>query len=252
MKRILISVALVAGSAVPLLAQDSTSAQMTTTRRITDTTVTQRTVKDTAYGAQPTVTETANGETETVVQYPGVGLMPYVGYMMFGDNFRPGAGVRFASDNAVITGAELGLNLGKSFSIVGNVGYTKPTWNIGSATVPTTSVNASMWLFDGALRLRFPIGEDGNVGARFVPFLQVGAGAIRYSLDDNPFDADGTTNLAFNAGAGADFRLSRSFGLRLMAKDYITSLNWSSASNVDLNDRRSNNVALNFGLVLGF
>jgi hypothetical protein len=256
MKRILMSVGLAVVSAAPLLAQQPDTVfskqDTNTTRRITDTTVTQRTVTDTAYGETTANSETASNET--YVQPPGVGLTPYAGYMVFGNNFSVGAGsgASFASNNAFVAGAELGLNLGKSFSIVGNVGYTKPSWDIGTSTAAASSVDATMWLFDGALRLRFPLGEDSNVGPRFVPFIQAGAGAIHYSLDTNPFGADGNTNFAFNAGAGADIRFARTFGIRLMAKDYVTSLSWSSTSNVDLSSNTSSNWALSLGLVLGY
>jgi hypothetical protein len=243
------SISLVAASAAPLLAQQDTvynRPDTTSTQTITDTTVTQRTVTDTAYG------ETAT--SETYVQPPAVGLTPYAGYMVFGDNFSVGAGsgASFANDNAFVAGAELGFNVGRSFSIVGNVAYTKPTWDIGGGTTPVSSLDASMWLFDGALRLRFPLAEDSNIGPRFVPFVQAGAGAIHYSLDDNPFGADGNTNFAFNAGVGADIRFARTFGIRLMAKDYVTSLSWSNASNVDLESNTSNNFAFSLGLVLGY
>jgi hypothetical protein len=174
--------------------------------------------------------------------------------MVFGDNFSVGAGsgASFANKNSFVAGAELSFNLGKSFSIVGNVGYTRPTWDVGNATTPVRSLDASMWLFDGALRLRLPLAEDSDIGPRFVPFVQAGAGAIHYSLDTNPFGADGNTNFAFNAGAGADIRFARSFGVRLMAKDYVTSLDWSSTSNVNLSSNTSNNWAFSLGLVLGY
>jgi hypothetical protein len=249
MRKILMSVGLVVASAAPLLAQQDTvfSKQDTsTTHTITDTTVSQRTVTDTAYG------EAAS--SETYVQPPAIGFTPYAGYMTFGDNFSVGAGsgARFASNNSFVAGAELGLNLGKSFSIVGNAAYSKPNWDIGNATAPASSVGASIWLFDGALRLRLPLAEDSDVGPRFVPFIQAGAGGIHYSLDNNPFGADGNTNFAFNAGAGADIRFARSFGIRLMAKDYVTSLSWSSTSNVNLSSNTSQNWAFTLGLVLGY
>ena len=245
------SVGLVVASAAPLLAQQQDTVfskqDTATTRTITDTTTTvsQRTSTDTAY---------REASSETYVRPPAIGLTPYGGYMMFGDNFSVGAGsgASFASNNSFVAGAELGLNLGKSFSIVGNVAYSKPNWDIGNATAPATSVGASIWLFDGALRLRFPLAEDSDVGPRFVPFIQAGAGGIHYSLDNNPFGADGNTNFAFNAGAGADIRFARSFGIRLMAKDYVTSLSWSNTSNVDLSSNTSNNWAFTLGLVLGY
>src|ERR687884_651860 len=120
MKRILMGVGLVVASAAPLLAQD------------TVTTVTQRTVTDTAYGE--------NASSETYVQPPAIGLTPYGGYMVFGNNFSVGAGsgARFASNNSFVAGAELDLNLGKSFSIVGNVAYTKPNWDIGNVGAVTS------------------------------------------------------------------------------------------------------------------
>src|SRR5919202_5132531 len=162
MKKILMSVGLVVASAAPLLAQDTVFTKSDTLTRTPDTTttrttVTQRAVVDTAYG------ETAT--SETYVQPPALGLVPYGGYMVFGNNFSVGAGsgASFASNNSFVAGAELDLNLGKSFSIVGNVGYTKPNWNIGSSNFSPTAVGASMLLFDGALRLKFPLAQDANV-----------------------------------------------------------------------------------------
>lgn len=202
-----------------------------------------------------TATTTATYTTSsTTYREPLVRITPYAGYMDFGDNFAsPQPGVAFSAGNAAVVGGELSLALGRYAAVVGNLGFTKPTWNVTGTTGPSSSADASMWLYDGSLRLRLPLGQTSDYGpARFVPFVQGGVGGITYSLSNNPFNANGTTSWAFNAGAGADIMMSQNFGIRLEAKDYITSLNWDKASNVSLNSSRSNNWAFTGGLIIGF
>jgi hypothetical protein len=57
--------------------------------------------------------------------------------------------------------------------------------------------------------------------------------------------------VAFNVGLGADVALARGVALRLMAKDYITSLSWDDIDDVDFDDDVGDNVAHNIGLTIG-
>jgi hypothetical protein len=81
-------------------------------------------------------------------------------------------------------------------------------------------------------------------------------GAMRFTADRTDFNADATTNVAFNAGLGADFNVG-ALGVRVMAKDYISSFKWDEFRNAndpdDLRDAgTSHNFAFTLGLKLGF
>jgi hypothetical protein len=60
------------------------------------------------------------------------------------------------------------------------------------------------------------------------------------------------SNLAFNAGLGADVPLAQNVGLRLFAKDYIGKFDVNEATGVDYNAKTSHNVAISAGLKLQF
>jgi hypothetical protein len=85
-------------------------------------------------------------------------------------------------------------------------------------------------------------------------FVQAGAGQLRTSTDASNISSRARTSTALNAGAGVDVSLG-TVGLRVMAKDYLTSLDWDQASDVTLRNRasrRANNLALTAGLKVGF
>ena len=83
------------------------------------------------------------------------------------------------------------------------------------------------------------------------PFVQIGAGAMKYDIDVAGLNRS-ATNLAFNAGLGLDVPLSRNIGVRLAAKDYIGKFDFDEATTLDYEAKTSHNVALSAGLKLGF
>jgi opacity protein-like surface antigen len=99
------------------------------------------------------------------------------------------------------------------------------------------------------------------VGSTIAPFAQAGLGAIKFSPDQgselNDFKK-GQTNIAYHVGLGVDFQVRKLIGIRVMAKDYITSLAYddlrTTAETVtrDTKNTVSNNVALSAGLNFGF
>ena len=60
------------------------------------------------------------------------------------------------------------------------------------------------------------------------------------------------SNVAFNAGVGADIPLAQNLGLRLFAKDYIGKFDVNEAAGVDYEAQTSHNFALSAGLKLQF
>ena len=90
-----------------------------------------------------------------------------------------------------------------------------------------------------------------NRGRKIAPFVQVGAGAMSYDVQVAGVSRK-ATNLAFNAGLGADVPLAQNIGLRLFAKDYIGKFDINEATGVDYEAETSHNIALSAGLKLSF
>ena len=182
-------------------------------------------------------------------------LTPYVGYVAFGDHFETANGAEFTNDNAAIYGAQLGIDIARNLSLVGNFGYSRTNWEFefGSGPGEQFAGDVGVWLYDGNLQLKFPVSAGAGT---FSPFAQAGVGAIKFTADRDDFNADGTSNVAFNAGLGADFSVG-ALGLRLMVKDYISSFKWDDFESAndpnDLEDAgTSHNFAFTLGLKLGF
>ena len=175
---------------------------------------------------------------------------PYAGYMFFGDLFDfPGPTEQSLEDGGMF-GAQAGINLTPNIALLGNLGYTKSNFTLENDATDTDqriSGDLGVFLYDASLQFRMPMN-----GSRIQPLAQVGVGAIKYSLDtDDLFGEPGSSDVAFNLGLGADVALARGVALRLMAKDYITSVSWDDIGDVDFDDNVEDNTAHNIGLTLG-
>jgi len=179
-------------------------------------------------------------------------IAPYVGYMSFGDYFQSSNNVEFSNENGALYGAQAQLDLGRYFSLVGNFGYTSSKFTFENYFGNGQDLNLNdvgVWLYDGGIQLRMPLKPDATSGLS--PFVQAGAGAIRYSSENDDITSSSSTNAAFNYGAGVDWQFGK-LGIRLMAKDYVTSLDWSDFGNVELEDKKAHNWGLTAGFKIGF
>jgi hypothetical protein len=183
-------------------------------------------------------------------------VSPYVGYMRFGALNEYDGNVRESFDNRPVYGAQAGLAVTRNLSVVGNFGYsrTRPVLKSGAsatAQLPTSPSDVGVWLYDANAEYRLPVAAMNGIVR---PFVQAGAGQIRYSTAATDIRSRSNTSTALNAGAGVDVQLG-TVGLRVMAKDYLTSLDWDRADDVTLRNRasrRANNIALTAGLKVGF
>jgi hypothetical protein len=189
--------------------------------------------------------------TAAEAQYdrPTVGfeVTPYAGFMHFGDLFEFSDGRDLSMKDAALLGAQAGIHLGSSWAVLGNFGWASSqfTNDFPSSPTQTVSPDVNVFLYDGSLQYRIPM-----YGA-VRPFIQGGVGGIRYRFDDDLNGDRGSSDVAFNAGVGADVQLGRTLGLRLMAKDYITSLSWDDLDAVDFDDGIKGNTAHNLGFSVG-
>ncbi len=172
-------------------------------------------------------------------------LTPYAGYMVFGDFLEGPIGATLSNANGAVYGLQVGVNLTKNLALVGNVARATADLEVGVPFFGGVSVgHSSAWLYDGGIQLSAPVGA-------LTPFVQVGAGAIRHDVENGAVETD-ATNLAVNAGVGADIAFGRNLGLRLMVKDYIGKFDFKEASQLNVDGKRSHSWALSAGLKLGF
>lgn len=180
---------------------------------------------------------------------PGPSISPYAGYMMFGDIADGPLGTTLTNSSGSVFGAQANVPLGATLSIVGNVAYAEPELRFGVPILGGVNFGKSeVWLYDAGFQFSAPTGY----GQRTItPFVQVGAGGMSYDVQAAGLSRK-TSNLAFNAGVGADVPLSRNLSVRLFAKDYIGKFDIQEASGIDYEAKTSHNIALSAGLKLQF
>lgn len=176
---------------------------------------------------------------------------PYVGYMFFGDYLSGPLGTSISNSPAPVIGAQLGMRLSPNLAIVGNVATASSDIQAGLPFLGGVSLAQSrVAMFDAGLQLSMPLTTMAGTG--LTPFLQAGAGAMRYDITQS-FITTSSTNFAANVGAGADISLGRGVGVRVMAKDYIGRFDVQQATTVlDLASNTSQNFAFSAGVRFSF
>ena len=179
---------------------------------------------------------------------------PYAGYMFFGDLYKGTNNVDYKNEDGGFYGAQAGFSISPNVSILGNLGYSKTKFTLENVPGGTQNVSGDIgsWLYDADLQFRLPFEQKDSWIA---PFVQLGAGAIRYTQNYKDFNSKAQTNVAFNGGIGADFQWKNNVGIRLMAKDYVTSLKWSNDNTITTDvakGQTAHNWAITAGLNIGF
>ena len=187
-------------------------------------------------------------------QAPGSGTVlhvsPYVGYMIFGDYLKGPVGTTLSNAPGPVYGAQVGLSLAPNLSLVGNLGYSATDIKIGVPFLGGVSVgHSSLLLYDADLEYNLGAAKGG--AASFSPFVQAGAGAMRYKVDESILSTN-ATNFAGNVGLGADFTVGRGMALRVLAKDYIGKFNFKDATGLGINGETAHNLAFTAGLRFDF
>ena len=173
-------------------------------------------------------------------------ISPYAGVMVFGSYLNGPLNTTLTNKPGMLYGTQVGLSLSPELSLVGNIGYTSSSIDVGLPIVGGISVgNSSTLIYDADLE--YSLGSMRNGSSSFTPFVQAGAGAMRYDI--NAVDVLNTTatNFAGNIGVGADIAMGKGMAVRLLAKDYIGKFNFKDAVGVDV----SGSTAHNFGLTAG-
>ncbi len=177
-------------------------------------------------------------------------VTPYVGYMTFGNYLSGPIGTRIANQSTAVYGAELGIDVSPNVALVGNIGYADSNVQVGLPIIGGLSIaDSKVLMYDGGVQLRLP--ATTALGSGLVPYVQGGAGAMRYEVRSGPLKTQ-ATNFAANVGGGLDVQLTRSLGVRGMVKDYIGKFDFKEATQLNLHNNVAHNWVYGLGLNLGF
>ena len=175
---------------------------------------------------------------------------PYVGYMLFGNYLSGPLGTAVTSAPAPLVGAELGMKLTPNLAIVGNLATTSSDIQAGIPLLGGVSLaHSRLVMYDAGLQLSVPVTT--TMGTAMTPFVQAGAGAMRYDITQSVISTT-TTNFAANVGAGVDFAVGRGVGVRVMARDYIGKFDAQQATYLNVGTNTTHNFAFNAGVRFSF
>jgi hypothetical protein len=188
-------------------------------------------------------------------QAPGSGtvlhISPYAGVMVFGNYLNGPLNTTLTNKPGMLYGTQVGLSLSPQLSLVGNIGYTSSNIDVGLPIVGGYSVGSSSTLIYDA-DLEYNLGELRNGATAFTPFVQAGAGAMRYDIKAASILTTNATNFAGNVGLGADIAMGKGMAVRLLAKDYIGKFNFKDATGFGIDGSTSHNFGLTAGLRFDF
>ena len=175
---------------------------------------------------------------------------PYVGYMIFGAYLSGPLGTSVTNAPAPVFGAQLGLKLSPNLSLIGNVATASSDIQAGIPILGGVSLAQSrVQMFDAGLELALPLSSMS--GTAFTPFIQAGAGAMKYDITQS-FVTTSSTNFAANVGIGADVSVGRGVGVRVMARDYIGQFDAQQATYLDLGTNTTQSFAFSAGVRFSF
>ena len=192
-------------------------------------------------------------QTTTVATSPSLPLVevsPYVGYFMASNIAEGPLGTSLSSGSGALYGAQVRIPLVPAVAVIGNFGYSTGKLRFGLPILGGVSFgDAKTYLYDGGFQLSAPALARGKTA--LVPFAQLGVGAVRREIALGGLSNE-STNLAWNAGFGADMAIVPGIGVRVLMKDYIGKFDIREATGLDVKSRTMNDWGLSVGVNLSF
>jgi hypothetical protein len=178
-------------------------------------------------------------------------VSPYAGVMVFGNYLKGPLNTTLTNKPGMLYGTQVGLSLSPELSLVGNIGYTSSDLDVGLPIIGGLSVgHSSTLIYDANLELNLGAMQSGTTS--LTPFIQAGAGAMRYDVNAVSVLTTTTTNFAGNVGLGADIAVGKGMAVRFLAKDYIGKFNFKDAIGVDVDGPTSHNFGFTAGMRFDF
>ena len=165
-------------------------------------------------------------------------------------------GTKLEQLDGMLLGVQGGFGITPTVSILGNYATNSTMMYLTPPNANTLgeSYSHDTRLWDVSLQFRRPFWHEKILN----PLLQVGAGQMQTTTapGSDESQADVRTVITYNGGVGLDFQFGNAFGVRLMAKDYVTTARWESTAdprfNASASEKMSHNVAYHVGITLGF
>jgi hypothetical protein len=178
-------------------------------------------------------------------------ISPYAGVMVFGSYLNGPLNTTLTNKPGMLYGTQVGLSMSPELSLVGNIGYTSSSIDVGLPIIGGVSVgNSSTLIYDADLE--YSLGSMRSGTTALTPFVQAGAGAMRYDIHAVDVLNTTATNFAGNVGIGADIAMGKGMAVRLLAKDYIGKFNFKDAVGFDVDGSTAHNFGLTAGLRFDF
>jgi hypothetical protein len=192
----------------------------------------------------------AQRTSSIIVTRGAFSIEPFGGYLI-SQNFIDGPlDTRLGSVAAPLFGVQGSLPLAPGASIIGSIGYSSGDLEVGAPIVGGVSIGDSdAWVFDASVELRMDSWEER--GSRFIPFVQLGGGAIYRQIGVLGITAD-ATDFMVSAGVGADIPISNTMGIRLQARDHYGKADFGSLGPLEARTEDLHTFALSAGVRFAF
>lgn len=174
-------------------------------------------------------------------------VAPYAGYLVSQTFFEGPLNTKLSVQSSPLYGVQVSLPLAPSASLIGGIAHASGDLDAGLPIIGGISVGTTATtLMDASVELRLE-----SFRASFIPVLQLGGGATHRKVTVAGVDAS-TTDFQVSGGLGADFPLSRTLSLRILAKDYYGKADFGSLGPLTAKTEDLHAVALTGGLRIAF
>ena len=189
-------------------------------------------------------------ESAITISRGSAAISPFAGYLITPAYVNGPLNTSLGTSGAPLYGASLSVPLAPSASIVGTLGYANGSLRVGLPFIGGFDFGtASTWVFDASVELRANNMAKG--GLRFVPFAQLGGGALRREVGISGLKAH-STDFTVSGGVGFNIPLSSNADIQFLAKDYYGKADFGSVGSVDLSTNDINTIGLSGGIRISF